>query len=624
MTLSPQWLDQLKDRISLSSLIGRSIKLTRAGREYKACCPFHNEKSPSFTVVEEKGFYHCFGCGAHGSAIDWMIQHQGLDFMEAVKALADEAGMDVPAPDPRAARQAEKRASLHDVMEAAQTRYRDKLGGLEGAGARAYLEQRGFSGEIVKNFGFGFAPDERGGASRDLSRFETPQLIEAGLLIDVEGKQPYDRFRGRLMIPIRDIRGRVIAFGGRILGDGTPKYLNSPDTPLFDKGRTLYNLDKAAPAARQTGRMIVVEGYMDAIALAQAGFADVVAPLGTALTETQIEMLWKHTECPVLCFDGDSAGQRAAMRAAERAMPLLRPGHSLAFVTLPAGQDPDDLVRSAGPRAFAELLERAEPLVERLWNHERAAAPLATPEQRAALKARLSGHAANIRDDDIRHHYHAAFRERLDSLFARQQRPQGRYERGNNARPGRGPWRPAPRPASAALKGFNAASFDHAMACAVVAGLERFPDIAHSHFEILGDFHPADAKLAERLDALLSVPAARHAKGVDQRGDYPISAAAGLYNRAQGPNGAEPLIFSFNRPNTPGAAPDGVVERAKRDLCEAIRVMVERPAIEAALERATRAAETNLTEDSYAEQQRLRAVREEFDRRLADLMQDEG
>ncbi len=629
MSLSPQWLDQLKDRTSLSSLIGRSIKLTKAGREYKACCPFHNEKTPSFTVSEEKGFYHCFGCQKHGSAIDWMIDYAGLEFMDAVKALADEAGLDVPAPDPQAAQRAEKRASLHDVMEAAQQRFVARLGDVGGAQARDYLSARGLKPETLRAFGFGFAPDQRGGIAGDLEGIETKDLIEGGMLIDVEGKTPYDRFRGRVMIPIRDVRGRVIAFGGRVLGDGEPKYLNSPDTPLFDKGRTLYNLDKAAPAARQTGRMIVVEGYMDAIALAQAGFADVVAPLGTALTESQIEMLWKQVECPVLCFDGDGAGQRAALRAAERALPLLRPGHSLAFATLPAGQDPDDLLRSAGPRAFAELLERAEPLVDRLWNHERAAASLATPEQRAALKARLNAHARAIRDDDIRHHYIDAFRDRLDTLFARPQRRYeggrfggGKYDGRRQGQQRRGPWTPPIAPASAALKGLNAASFDHAIVRAVVAGLERFPDVVRLHFEMLGDYHPVDAALARRLDRLLhgSAPVA---KGVDPEGDYPISTQVDLYNRAQGPSGAEPLIFSFNRQAVPGAAPSGDEERAKRDLCEAIRVMVERPAIEAALERATRAAETNLTDDSYAEQQRLRAVREAFDRRLADLMQDE-
>ncbi|WP_420605179.1 DNA primase [Novosphingopyxis sp.] len=629
MTLSPQWLDQLKDRTSLSSLIGRSIKLTKAGREYKACCPFHNEKTPSFTVSEEKGFYHCFGCQKHGSAIDWMIDYAGLDFMDAVKALADEAGMDVPAPDPQAAQRAEKRASLHDVMAAAQERFVARLTDVGGSRAREYLSARGLKPETLTAFGFGFAPDERGGIAGDLKDIETKDLIEGGMLIDVEGKQPYDRFRGRVMIPIRDIRGRVIAFGGRVLGDGEPKYLNSPDTPLFDKGRTLYNLDKAAPAARQTGRMIVVEGYMDAIALAQAGFADVVAPLGTALTETQIELLWKQVECPVLCFDGDSAGQRAAFRAATRALPLLRPGHSLAFATLPAGQDPDDLLRSAGRNAFAELLERAEPLVERLWNHERAAAPLATPEQRAALKARLNEHVRTIHDDDIRHHYNHAFRERLDTLFAPSPRRYeggrfggGRFDGRRQGQARRGPWKPPPGPVSAALKGLNSASFDHHIVRAVIAGLERFPDIAQSHFEMLGDYHPADAALARRLDALLHPPSSP-LRGVDPKGSYPISTDAELYNRAQGPIGAEPLIFSFNRQTLPGAAPLGDEERAKRDLCEAIRVMVERPAIEAALERATRAAETNLTDDSYAEQQRLRAVREEFDRRLADLMQEQ-
>ena len=317
MTLTPQWLDELRARTSLSTLIGKSIKVQKAGREYKACCPFHNEKTPSFTINDEKGFYHCFGCGAHGDAIRWMTDQRGLPFMEAVKELAATAGMDVPAADPRAAKRAEQARGLHEAMAAAQSFFDDQLGGLDGGEARAYLGRRGISDATRRAFGFGYAPDARGKLKTALRDFGEPMLVEAGLLIDPDGERDsYDRFRGRLMLPIRDIRGRVIAFGGRILGDGEPKYLNSPDTPLFDKGRTLYNIDKASPASRQTGRVIVVEGYMDVIALAQAGFADAVAPLGTALTEHQIERLWKMVEVPILCFDGDAAGQKAAIRAA--------------------------------------------------------------------------------------------------------------------------------------------------------------------------------------------------------------------------------------------------------------------------------------------------------------------
>ena len=250
------------------------------------------------------------------------------------------------------------------------------------------LDKRGVKPATQAAFGFGYAPDSRTKLRTALKDFGDAMLIEAGLLIQVEGKEPYDRFRGRLMIPIRDARGKVIAFGGRIIGEGEPKYLNSPDTPLFDKGRTLYNLDKASAAARKADRVFVVEGYMDAVALAQGGIAEAVAPLGTALTEHQIERLLRMVDVPTVCLDGDSAGQKAAIRAAHRALPLLQPGKSLSFVTLPDGQDPDDLMRAKGPAAFEALAAEAEPLVERLWKHELAAEPLVTPEQRAALRAR--------------------------------------------------------------------------------------------------------------------------------------------------------------------------------------------------------------------------------------------
>jgi DNA primase len=273
MSLSPQFLDELRARTTLSTLIGKSIKVTKAGREYKACCPFHNEKTPSFTINDEKGFYHCFGCSAHGDAIRWLTDQRGLAFMDAVKELADSAGLALPAPDPRAAHKAEAAKSLHDVMAAAQSWFVAQLDSIEGAEARAYLERRGVDAATRAAFGFGFAPDSRGRLKAALKDFDEALLVEAGMLIRPDDKrETYDRFRGRLMIPIRDARGRVIAFGGRILGAGEPKYLNSPDTPLFDKGRTLYNLDRAAPTARKSGRMIVVEGYMDVVALAQAGF----------------------------------------------------------------------------------------------------------------------------------------------------------------------------------------------------------------------------------------------------------------------------------------------------------------------------------------------------------------
>jgi len=290
MSITPQWKDELRARVTLSSVIMRTTKLQRAGREWKACCPFHNEKTPSFTVNDQKGFYHCFGCGAHGDVISWMTDQRGLPFIDAIKELAAQAGMEVPAPDPVAAKRAEKRAGLVDVTEGAQKWFVANLHGPDGESAREYLRTRGFSRRIVEEFGFGYAPDSKIALKSALSDFDDAMLVESGMQISVEDKAPYDRFRDRLMLPIQDQRGRVIAFGGRVLEsrDGMAKYLNSPDTPLFDKGRTLYNLHRAGPASRQTNRLVVVEGYMDVIALANAGIADAVAPLGTALTENQL------------------------------------------------------------------------------------------------------------------------------------------------------------------------------------------------------------------------------------------------------------------------------------------------------------------------------------------------
>ena len=425
MSLSPQWLDELRARVSLSGLIGRTTRLTKAGHEFKACCPFHNEKSPSFYVNDSKGFYHCFGCGVHGDAIRWLTDQRGLSFMDAVKELAGEAGMEVPAPDPRAAKEAEKRDSLHDVMAAAQAWFVEQLASNEGAKARAYLATRGFNDRTIERFGFGYAPEGRQSLKAALSRFPEAMLVEAGLRIVVDDddgnpRDPYDRFRGRLMLPIEDARGRVIAFGGRILDaekKDAPKYLNSPDTPLFDKGSTLYNLHRAGPASRRSGRIVVVEGYMDVIALAAAGIEDAVAPLGTALTERQLEMLWRLVDNPVLCFDGDAAGQRAAMRAVKRALPSITPQRGLKIVTLPAGMDPDDVVKMAGPAGFEVLIDVGNAIFDYIWHHEISASPVESPEQRANFKSRIESLIDLVENRTLKHTYINELREQFDRFF---------------------------------------------------------------------------------------------------------------------------------------------------------------------------------------------------------------
>jgi len=620
VTLTPQWLDELRSRITLSTLIGRTVKVTRAGREYKACCPFHNEKTPSFTINDEKGFYHCFGCSAHGDAIRWMTDQRGLSFMDAVKELAAEAGMDVPAADPRAAKKAEEQASLRDVVQGAADWFTQQLGSSNGAPAREYLAKRGISEATRKAFGFGLAPDSRSALKEALKKFPTAMLVESGMLIAVDDKEPYDRFRGRLMIPIRDARGRVIAFGGRILGDGEPKYLNSPDTPLFDKGRVLYNLDKASPASRQTNRIIVVEGYMDVIALAEAGIADAVAPLGTALTEAQLGLIWRMVPVPVLCFDGDAAGQKAAMRAAMRALPLLRPGFSLAFAVMPPGQDPDDIVRARGSDGFTALLDEAQPLVERLWAHEVAAGPLATPEERAALKTRLLAHADAIEDADVRHHYREAFRERLDTLFARKQPERGprvpwapQPQRGGNRRFGPDPRLQAPVDEARSI---GQVGIGGHYAAALIGGLLRYPEALRRNDEALTRLAVSDSSDAELLGAMLDIAGGQ--EGLDCEGLLAILEPMKVYNRATTLLRADGMHFSFNR-RLDGEEVDAARETALRDLEEYIGVLVTQPEIRARLAQATEDFQRTMDDEGFARQQKLSAMDKELTRRLAAL-----
>lgn len=601
MSLSPQWLDELRSRITLSGVVGRTTRLTKAGREFRACCPFHNEKTPSFYVNDEKGFYHCFGCGAHGDVIRWMTDQRGLSFMDAVKELAVEAGMEMPAPDPRAAQRAEEERSLHDVMAAAQGFFVHELRAEHGAAARRYLASRGFPATIVEEFGFGFAPDSRTALKDAITQFPAAMLVEAGLRIAVDDKEPYDRFRNRLMLPIHDARGRVIAFGGRILDAAktdAPKYLNSPDTPLFDKGRTLYNLHRAAPAARKAGRLVVVEGYMDVVALAAAGIAEAVAPLGTALTEHQIERLWRVVETPVLCFDGDAAGKRAAMRAVVRALPLLRPGHSLRIVTLPGGMDPDDLIKAQGPAAMEALLTGGRSLVETLWEAERDAAPLATPEDKAGLKARLLDHVETIQHPDIRSLYRRDLLERFDSFaFARRERP-------NRTTPWRAPVPPMSAHTRDRLRRVGGGG--DALTAAVIAGLVAHPGAISRHAETLARVTPADHVLGATLDVLMEL--AELGEPLESGVVHTILAKRRL--RVPQPADYAGMRFGFLDPDGDGAG---------EELAEAIALLVERPAIEAALAEATRRFETELSDEAFAEQQRLRERKLAFEARLRQM-----
>ncbi|HEY0525550.1 MAG TPA: DNA primase [Stellaceae bacterium] len=447
MSFTPQFLDELRSRVGLASIVGRRVRLTRRGREHTGLCPFHKEKTPSFHVVEDKGFYHCFGCGAHGDAIGFLMQTGNLSFPEAVEQLAAEAGMEVPKETPQERARAERQSTLTQAMEAAAVFFAETLFRPAGAAGLAYLRGRGLDDAAIRRFRLGFAPESRDALKRALGGGAFPEalLIEGGLLRKPEdGRDVFDYFRNRVIFPIGDRSGRVIAFGGRIIGEGQPKYLNSPESPIFHKGRTLYGWAAARAAAARTAppSAIVTEGYMDVIALHRAGFETAVAPLGTALTEEQIEEVWKLAPEPVLCFDGDAAGMRAAVRGLLRALPLLKPGYSLRFATLPQGEDPDSLTLRQGPDAMRAVLDGARPMAEMLWSLEWAAAGggsggPATPERRAAFEHRLEERVRTIADRTVQEHYRRFMRERLYQTF----RPQRAAFRGAGGAAGR-PSRP--------------------------------------------------------------------------------------------------------------------------------------------------------------------------------------
>ena len=517
--LSPAFLDELRARTSLSGLIARSIKLQKAGNEYKAPCPFHHEKTPSFYVNDDKGFYHCFGCSAHGDAIRWLTDQRGLPFIDAVKELADAAGLEMPAPDPVARERAERAASLTDVTQAAADWYRTQLASPAGAAARAYLDGRGIDAKTQAEFGIGYAPGGRKALAEALKHFPGDMLVDAGMLIRPEEGDPYDRFRDRLMIPIADRRGRVIAFGGRALSDAEPKYLNSPETPLFDKGATLFSLHRAAPAARRSGRLIVVEGYLDVVALHRAGIDEAVAPLGTALTERQMERAWSLVDVPLLCLDGDKAGVKAALRAAERAMPLVRPGKSLAFATLPQGQDPDDLVRAGGAHAFEAAIAAPASLLRLLYDRERASGDMAQPEQRAGLRARLDALAASCTDAVVGQEFKRSFSDLFfeDFGWKRRDREQLRSDMLHTV-----PVAPG--------------DLGHSFVRSALFGLTRFPAVLRRRFEQVAHLTIEDRRLDRWRGVLLD--AVRRGDVLDGDGIDAILAADGL---------AEVLNFGLTR-----------------------------------------------------------------------------
>lgn len=417
MRFPPAFLDEIRARLPVSQVVARKVALRKKGREFAGLSPFKVEKTPSFFVNDQKGFYHCFASGEHGDIFTFLMKTEGLSFPEAVERLAAEAGVPIPRVSDVEVRQEDQRARLLAAVEASAAFFEAQLRSAAGAEARRYLERRGLDRETIARFRVGYAPAGRSVLKDHLAGlgFSAEEMTLSGMVVAGEDiPVSYDRFRHRVMFPITDLRGRTIAFGGRALDPDAPaKYLNSPETLLFHKGAVLFNADRARAAAHDSGQIVVVEGYMDVIALAQAGIGNAVAPLGTALTDDQLRLLWRMAPEPTLCFDGDSAGRRAAYRAIDAALDHLQPGRSLKFAFLPEGSDPDDLVRQQGTEAMRRVLERALPLVDVLWEREWKSGQWSTPERRAFLERRIATLLGRIGDMSVKQHYSHALRAKL-------------------------------------------------------------------------------------------------------------------------------------------------------------------------------------------------------------------
>lgn len=512
MAFPPQFLDEIRSRLSVSSVVGRKVRLIRRGREFVGLSPFGNEKTPSFTVNDDKGFYHCFSTGEHGDVFTFVMKTQNLSFPEAVERLAEEAGLEMPRQSADEVQQADRAARGREAVEAACVLYEQALRAPEGRRGLEYLQGRGLTEATIKRFRLGYAPGGNVLKNKFLQRgIAEDILLETRLLSPgKEGRDSFDFFRERVIFPIFDLRGRPIAFGGRVMNpDDQPKYLNSPDTPLFHKGQLLYGLALAREAVAQKKEIIVAEGYMDVIALAQAGFEHAVAPLGTAMTETQLELLWRMAPEPILCFDGDKAGRAAALRAAERALPLLKPGLSLRFAMMPAGKDPDDICRREGAAGMAAVLSAAMPLSDVMWRQLLSEHQTDTPERRAGLKKAALAKAGQIGDESVRGQYINLFRERLDELFRPVQRAS---QWGSKGSKGGTKWAskpahpPAHAPAPPARHARDAGAAQRTRERILLATLLNHPGLADHVEERLGAMSLADSRLDSlRQTALMHI-----------------------------------------------------------------------------------------------------------------------
>lgn len=506
-----RFLDELRAKISIVDVVGSKVKLVRKGREYQACCPFHNEKTPSFTVNEAKGFYHCFGCGAHGDIIKFEMDANGLTFMETVEKLAHKAGLQVPRMGHESKEQAEKRNSAYDIMELAAKFFEKNLKLTGGAQARDYLARRGFGEDIIAKFRLGYAPSNNGLKAQLTGKgISEAELAELGLIAIPEDKsrRSHDFFRDRVMIPIMDKRGRVIAFGGRIMNDGQPKYLNSPETPVFNKRRVLYNLNYAREAGYDAKALIICEGYMDVIAMDKYGIHYAVAPLGTALTEDQIQEAWKVTPEPTCCFDGDSAGVRAAVRSVDRALPILKAGFSLQYAFLPDKLDPDEFLKARGREEFLKAVGDTMPLKELLWKKNTDNVAASTPEQKALIEKNIKDEVAKITDETVRAYYAQDMQNKIYYELGkgswRKQREEFAPGKGEQSYRPRGKFRTEERPQVSLVKTVKT-NLDDLVAQYVISALVCYPQLVEEYEERLLSFEIKNDRLRSLFDAITEI-----------------------------------------------------------------------------------------------------------------------
>ena len=489
-----RFCDELRAKISIVDVVGSKVKLVRKGREYTACCPFHNEKTPSFTVNEAKGFYHCFGCGAHGDIIKFEMEANGLSFIDAVEKLAHKVGMQLPKLNPESKEQAEKRATAYDIMEMAARFFEKTLRLPAGREGLDYLYSRGFGDDIISKFRLGFAPGNNGLKAQLSSHgVSDKEMAELGLLTIPENNRPHDFFRNRVMIPIMDKRGKVIAFGGRVMDGSQPKYLNSPETPVFNKRRILYNLNYARECGYDAKRLIICEGYMDVIAMDKYGIGYAVAPLGTALTEDQIQEAWKVVNEPICCFDGDTAGIRAAVRSVDRVLPILRPGYSLQYAFLPDKQDPDEFLKAKGTEEFLKVVTATVPLKDLLWRKTLEGKLVNTPEQKARIEKDIKEEVAKIADEMVRGYYVQEMKRKIYSDLVEPGRSEHRRETSRQ------------QTSKRSLVRGTRTDLDDLVAKYVISAFVCYPQLAEEYEERLFNFTIKDSRLKALFEAVTEI-----------------------------------------------------------------------------------------------------------------------